>query len=42
VLEWRYRDKISWHLVMIGLREDAVVAARPLAPGSEWRVLRAL
>lgn len=87
VLEWRYRDQLSWRLVMIGLREDAselvahgydpvqavhrlrtfrerylmpfdlvpkdraagtgrgcraVVAARLLAPGSEWRVLRAL
>lgn len=87
VLEWRYRQQLSWHLVMIGLREDAsaliargydparavlghhtfreryglpfglvpkerpagtgrgcraVVAARLLEPGSEWRVLRAL
>jgi len=87
VLEWRYREQISWRLVMIGLREDAgdlakrgydparavlghmtfrrrygmpfglvpkerpagtgrgcraVVAARLLDPGSEWRVLRAL
>jgi len=87
VLEWRYRDQLSWRLVMIGLREDAsaliargydparavlghhtfrerygmpfglvrkerpagtalgcraVVAARLLEPGSEWRVLRAL
>jgi 2-hydroxychromene-2-carboxylate isomerase len=87
VLEWRYRDQLSWRLVMIGLREDAsaliargydparavlghhtfrerygmpfglipkeraagtsrgcraVVAARMLDPGSEWRVLRAL
>ena len=87
VLEWRYRDQLSWRLVMIGLREDvtaayarsfdparavlghhtfrerygmpfglvpkerpagtgrgcrAVVAARLLDPGSEWRVLRAL
>ena len=87
VLEWRYRDQLSWRLVMIGLREDAselvargydparaalglekfrerygmpfdrvakeraagtgrgcraVVAARLSAPGSEWRVLRAL
>ena len=87
VLEWRYREQLSWRLVMIGLREDAsghiargydpakavlghhtfrrrygmpfglvpkerpagtgrgcraVVAARLLAPGSEWRVLRAL
>jgi predicted DsbA family dithiol-disulfide isomerase len=87
VLEWRYRDQLSWRLVMIGLREDAsglvargwdpvraaerlgtfreryempfdlvpkerasgtgrgcraVVAARLLVPGSEWRVLRAL
>lgn len=87
VLEWRYRDQISWRLVMIGLREDpseliargydprmavlglrefrerygmpfglvpkkrlagtgrgcrAVVAARLLASGSEWKVLRAL
>jgi predicted DsbA family dithiol-disulfide isomerase len=87
VLEWRYRDQLSWRLVMIGLREDAselvargydttraadrlgmfaeryempfdlvpkeraagtglgcraVVAARLLEPGSEWRVVRAL
>ena len=87
VLEWRYREQLTWRLVMIGLREDAsglvarrydpakavlgyhtfrrlygmpfglipkerpagtgrgcraVVAARLLAPGSEWRVLRAL
>ena len=87
VLEWRYREQLSWRLVMIGLREDAsglvargydparavlghhtfrkrygmpfglvpkerpagtgrgcraVVAARLLAPGTEWRVLRAL
>jgi 2-hydroxychromene-2-carboxylate isomerase len=87
VLEWRYREQLSWRLVMIGLREDAsaliargydptravlghhtfrnrygmpfglvpkerpagtgrgcraVVAARILEPGSEWRVLRAL
>lgn len=85
VLEWRYRDQLSWRLVMIGLREDAsgasgydparavlghhtfrehygmpfglvpkeraagtargcraVVAARLLDPGSEWRVLHAL
>ena len=87
VLEWRYRDQLSWRLVMIGLREDAselvargydptravgnlarfrqrygmpfdlvpkeraagtglgcraVVAAKLLDPGSEWRVLRAL
>jgi len=87
VLEWRYREQLSWRLVMIGLREDAsaliargydparsvlghhtfrerygmpfglvskerpagtgrgcraVVAARLLEPGSEWRVLRAL
>ena len=87
VLEWRYREQLTWRLVLIGLREDAsaliargydparavlghhtfrerygmpfglvskerpagtgrgcraVVAARLLAPGSEWRVLRAL
>lgn len=87
VLEWRYRDQLSWRLVMIGLREDAtelvargydptravgnlarfrqrygmpydlvpkeraagtglgcraVVAARLIDPGSEWRVVRAL
>jgi 2-hydroxychromene-2-carboxylate isomerase len=87
VLEWRYREQLSWRLVMIGLREDAsgliargydparavlghhtfrrrygmpfglvpkerpagtargcraVIATRLLAPGSEWRVLRAL
>ncbi|MDH4103567.1 MAG: DsbA family protein [Thermoleophilia bacterium] len=87
VLEWRYREQLSWRLVMIGLREEvseasarsfdparsvlghhtfrerygmpfglvpkerpaatgrgcrAVVAARLISPGSEWRVLRAL
>jgi len=87
VLEWRYREQLSWRLVMIGLREEvnatavrgfdparaaarhmvfgrlygmpfglvpkerpaatgrgcrAVVAARLLEPGSEWRVLQAL
>jgi protein-disulfide isomerase-like protein with CxxC motif len=87
VLEWRYRDQLSWRLVLIGLREGvteaaaaafdpsaslssrrrfrdlygmpfglvpkprlaatgrgcrAVVAARLLDPGSEWRVYRAL
>jgi 2-hydroxychromene-2-carboxylate isomerase len=87
VLEWRYREQLSWRLVMIGLREEvsetyarafdparsalglhtfrerygmpfglvprerpaatgrgcrAVVAARLLAPGSEWKVVRAL
>ena len=87
VLEWRFREQLSWRLVMIGLREEAseaavrayeperalsrwrifedrygmpfgieakarpagsgrgcraVVAARMLVPGSEWRVFRAL
>jgi 2-hydroxychromene-2-carboxylate isomerase len=87
VLEWRYREQLSWRLVMIGLREEvsdasvrsfdparsvlghhtfrerygmpfglvpkerpagtgrgcrAVVAARLLSPGSEFRVVRAL
>jgi protein-disulfide isomerase-like protein with CxxC motif len=87
VLEWRYREQLSWRLVMIGLREEvsdayarafdparsvlghqtfreqygmpfglvpkprpaatgrgcrAIVAARLIEPGSEWRVLRAL
>ncbi len=87
VLEWRFRDQLSWRLVMIGLREEAsdaavrtydperalarwkvfesrygmpfavepksraagtgrgcraVVAARQVEPGSEWRVFRAL
>jgi len=87
VLEWRYREQLSWRLVLIGLREQvteaaaaafdpaasvvgrrtfrelygmpfglvprrrlagtargcrAVVAARLLDPGSEWRVFRAL
>jgi len=87
VLAWRYRDQLSWRLVVIGLREEvtetaaaafdpaasvlgrrtfrefygmpfglvpkprlaatgrgcrAVVAARLLDPGSEWRVFRAL
>ena len=27
VLEWRYRDQLSWRLVMIGLREEASEAA---------------
>jgi protein-disulfide isomerase-like protein with CxxC motif len=87
VLGWRYRDQLSWRLVLIGLREEAteaaaaafdpsvsllsrrtfrdlygmpfglvpksrlaatgrgcraVVSARLLEPGSEWRVYRAL
>lgn len=87
VLEWRYREQLSWRLVTIGLRDRvtdagaasfdpaasilgrrtfrelygmpfalvprprlsatgrgcrAVVAARLLDPGSEWRVFRAL
>ena len=87
VLRWRYREQLSWRLVMIGLRDEvteaaaaafdpsaslvgrrtfrdlygmpfalvpkprpsatgrgcrAVVAARLLDPGREWRVLRAL
>jgi protein-disulfide isomerase-like protein with CxxC motif len=87
VLRWRYREQLSWRLVLIGLRERvteaaaaafdpvasivgrktfrelygmpfglvprrrlaatgrgcrAVVAARILDPGSEWRVFRAL
>ncbi len=86
VLEWRYRDQLTWRLVVIGLTEDAsqyaargytperaalgqlrfrrfgmpfspapkaricataracraVVAARILDPGSEWRAFRAL
>lgn len=87
VLEWRFRDQLSWRLVMIGLREEAseaavraydperalarnriyeerygmpfgstakarpagagrgcraVVASGLVAPGSEWRVFRAL
>ncbi len=83
-IEWRYRDQIEWHLVMIGLSEpgsppsfepaelasnfvglrdrygmpfaiepkirmatssracQAIVAARLLQPGFEWRVLRIL
>jgi protein-disulfide isomerase-like protein with CxxC motif len=87
VLDWRYRGRLSWRLVMIGLRDEvtaaaasgfdpavsllgrrtfrelygmpfglvakprlaatgrgcrAVVAARLLDPGSEWRVFRTL
>lgn len=86
VLEWRYREQLSWRLVLIGLTEDAsqyeargytpvraalgqlryrrfgmpmspnpkvrisataracraVVAARIIDPGSEWRVFRAI
>jgi len=84
-IEWRYRDQIDWHLVMIGLSEPgsashnysptdiagywidlrekhgmpfsaepkirqttsarsckAIIAARLIQPGSEWRTLRAL
>jgi protein-disulfide isomerase-like protein with CxxC motif len=87
VLEWRFRDQLTWRLVMIGLREEAsdaairtydperalsrwrvfesrygmpfalepklraagtgrgcraVIAAKHLAPGTEWSVYRAL
>lgn len=86
VLEWRYREQLSWRLVLIGLTEDAsqyeargytpvraalgqlryrrfgmpmspnpkvrisataracraVVAARIIDPGSEWRAFRAI
>lgn len=42
VLEWRFRDQLSWRLVMIGLREDASEAAiRTYEPDralARWRV----
>ena len=42
VLEWRFRDQLSWRLVMIGLREDASDAAirtyDPKRALARWRV----
>jgi protein-disulfide isomerase-like protein with CxxC motif len=42
VLEWRFRDQLSWRLVMIGLREEASnVAVRTYDPEralTRWRV----
>jgi protein-disulfide isomerase-like protein with CxxC motif len=42
VLEWRFRDQLSWRLVMIGLREEASEAAiRTFDPDralGRWRV----
>jgi protein-disulfide isomerase-like protein with CxxC motif len=42
VLEWRFRDQLSWRLVMIGLREEASEAAvRTYEPDralARWRV----
>ena len=42
VLEWRFRDQLSWRLVMIGLREDASEAAiRTYEPDralARWRI----
>jgi protein-disulfide isomerase-like protein with CxxC motif len=42
VLEWRFRDQLSWRLVMIGLREEASDAAtRTYDPDSalaRWKV----
>ena len=42
VLEWRFRDQLSWRLVMIGLREEASEAAvRTYDPDrtlARWRV----
>ena len=41
VLEWRFRDQLSWRLVMIGLREEASEAAvrayDPERALSRWR-----
>jgi protein-disulfide isomerase-like protein with CxxC motif len=42
VLEWRFREQLSWRLVMIGLREEASeAAARTYDPArvlARWRV----
>jgi len=42
VLEWRFRDQLSWRLVMIGLREDASDAAVRTYDGeralARWKV----
>jgi protein-disulfide isomerase-like protein with CxxC motif len=42
VLEWRFRDQLSWRLVMIGLREEASEAAvrtyEPARALARWRV----
>ena len=42
VLEWRFRDQLSWRLVMIGLREEASEAAvrtyDPERALARWRV----
>jgi protein-disulfide isomerase-like protein with CxxC motif len=42
VLEWRFRDQLSWRLVMIGLREEASDAAVRTYDGeralARWRV----
>jgi protein-disulfide isomerase-like protein with CxxC motif len=42
VLEWRFRDQLSWRLVMIGLREEASDAAirtyDPERALSRWKV----
>jgi protein-disulfide isomerase-like protein with CxxC motif len=42
VLEWRFRDQLSWRLVMIGLREHATEAAirtyDPERALARWRV----
>jgi protein-disulfide isomerase-like protein with CxxC motif len=42
VLEWRYRDQLSWRLVMIGLRERpseaAIRAFDPQRALARWRV----
>ena len=40
VLEWRFRDQLSWRLVMIGLREEASEAAvRAYDPRARARAL---
>jgi protein-disulfide isomerase-like protein with CxxC motif len=45
VLEWRFRDQLSWRLVMIGLREEASDAAirtyDPDRARDRWRVFEA-
>jgi protein-disulfide isomerase-like protein with CxxC motif len=45
VLEWRFRDQLSWRLVMIGLREEASDAAVRTYDGeralARWKVFEA-
>ena len=42
VLEWRYREQLTWRLVLIGLREDAsALIARGYDPAKAVQIGRA-